>query len=205
VDTFVINPRRNITAEAWQELIRLHDLGYGATRTHRELEKHPEVGDQFEGEAGRQRVQRIFKEDLRPKKRDNSGPWSFAESQDPESARHVLDVLAYLIRETGDRTKTISNLEAAWIVRVKRAYPELPPERVWNVAKLYIRVTNQFESTIWIDRWLAAGQLHEPPTITSGELYSRIEPWLQHEMERRGLSTIEELERELEAEAKRDG
>jgi hypothetical protein len=65
---------------------------------------------------------------------DPSGPWSLADADaDPEEARLILDVVAYMDEITDGRIWLTRNL-AHWIARVRRAAPTVPAEWAYGLA-----------------------------------------------------------------------
>jgi hypothetical protein len=65
---------------------------------------------------------------------DDSGPWSLAHADtDPEEARLILDVAAYVDEITDGRMWLAKNL-ARWVARVRRAAPTVPVEWAYGIA-----------------------------------------------------------------------
>jgi hypothetical protein len=93
---------------------------------------------------------------------DESGPWSFAESN-AEEARLILPVLAAVLEQPAGDGATISRDIAAWIVRIRTAAPTLPPWHAYGYAILYRAAAAHKQDTRELDRRLARLQ---PPALT---------------------------------------
>lgn len=122
--------KRETADDIHQKIIELGNLQWTPTQIHRYLMSRPE----FEGRVqSLKTVQRILKEDVVPRAEGNS--WSFAETvvdvDDPANARLVMDQLAFVWEESKGRISSVTRGEAEWIIRLKTAYPEMPPNAVW--------------------------------------------------------------------------
>lgn len=82
---------------------------------------------------------------------DPSGAWRFADA-DPQDAALVLPVLPDL-RVPGVRPLTEE--EASWIVRLRRAVPQMPPVVVRAMARQYMSYEHRNLSTEPLDQILA--------------------------------------------------
>lgn len=128
--------RRYIDGDVEDEIRRLARVDWGASQIERELDKR---GSTYKGRLPSLRsIQRIVKQETR----EPGDPWSFvdtdAHTSDPVSARHILDVLAYVFEASAHRIIQITQQEAEWIVRLRSAYPEMPAEDVWMFTQRYI-------------------------------------------------------------------
>jgi hypothetical protein len=90
-------------------------------------------------DSDRTKLNRYIKRIEQEKTPDTSGPWLFAstkvETTDPANARHVLDLLAYVIELSDRRITELTNLEAEWIIRLRQARPEMPEKDVWELVR----------------------------------------------------------------------
>lgn len=69
--------------------------------------------------------------------RDTSAPWSMA-TEEPGDVRDVLDVLAAIVMESDGRVSYVTDREASWITRIRRAAPTVDPLTVYQYAHDYM-------------------------------------------------------------------
>ena len=72
---------------------------------------------------------------------DESGPWSVIDA-DPEDARRVLDVAAYVADVTDGRLWLTREL-AGWVSRIRQASPDVPPAWAYALARAYRTLSKQ--------------------------------------------------------------
>ncbi len=90
---------------------------------------------------------------MRP--RDESEAWSLADADYNES-REILDVLvAILDVASSDGKHFLTKLEAAWIIKIRRAAPSLDPYKVYLAARTYMSYQTQGKNTYALDVELA--------------------------------------------------
>ena len=78
-------------------------------------------------------VQRLVAKLTPPKPSD---PWSLADAEGDEAGL-ILPVLASVIEETRGQSQYLTQAEADWIVRIRRAAPDLDPVIVYALAGSY--------------------------------------------------------------------
>ena len=117
----------------------------------RDIEGKKELSDKVPNLRTVQRITKDFRAE------DNSEPWSLRDS-DGDEAKLILEVRRELIRYWNHPTKRIQRLskqEARWVVKVRKAAPELDTRAVWLVALMYsLRETGEI-STEDLDDYLA--------------------------------------------------
>ncbi len=97
-------------------------------------------------------VQGIMKEYLLP---DPSGPWRLSEA-DGEHVALILPVLQWLLfQPPAVRRAALTNAEAEWICRLRRAASDLPPCTLYRLTRLYMFREERGEGTEDIDGFLA--------------------------------------------------
>ena len=96
-------------------------------------------------------VQAIVKQYRPP---DPSTAWSLADAEEDEG-RLVLPVIAELAERTQGARRYITNAEADWIVRVRRAALSLEPWQAFQIAALYRAKQARSESLVDLDLYLA--------------------------------------------------
>jgi len=106
-------------------------------------------------------VQDIVRE-FRPP--DPSSKWSVAEAEGDE-ARLVLPVMVQIALRSKQRRLHVTNGEADWIIRVRRAVPELDPWRVYQLARMYMVMQARKQPTDTLD--LLLGLYLTPPGTVS--------------------------------------
>ncbi len=96
----------------------------------------------------------------RVRRRRSSRPWTMADATADEAAA-VLPVLGELLRSSGElgrwAERTLTADEAAWIVKLRRAVPDLPPPDTLRFARRYLARAAAGEPTLDLDRALATG------------------------------------------------
>lgn len=119
--------------------------------------KASEIRDELEGTIGKERtphlrwIQRRVRK-IRPK--DNSGPWLFAQEEDPKDAALILSVLASVVGDEVSRWP-VTNAEAKWIVRICRAVPDVPLSAVDQIVVAYMAWERLKQPTDLLDLILA--------------------------------------------------
>lgn len=89
---------------------------------------------------------------------DTSGEWSML-GADADEIGPVLDVLAAVIEEHEGQILSLTNAEAAWIVKLRTGRPDLPPYDTWVMARLYMAREARNETfTGDLDAYLAFAQ-----------------------------------------------
>lgn len=119
--------RPRIDGDIEQAIRRLAFDGWTPAQIHRQLSLTPA----FQGRVPTARtVQRVV---ARYGARDTGEPWSIAEA-DPDDAALVLPVLAEAVCRSGGHWSRFSQGLADWVVRVRRAAPDIPPAWALEVA-----------------------------------------------------------------------
>jgi len=72
-----------------------------------------------------------------------------------DDARLILPVLGHVLRRNPPLGAWMTEAKARWVVRVRRAVPDLPVEHVLPVAAAYAYAVDRGESCEHIDRFLA--------------------------------------------------
>lgn len=75
----------------------------------------------------------------------------------PQEAAAVLPVLGELLRSSDWRERSITRLEAEWIVKLRTAVPDLPIPYALRYTRRYLAGIEAGEPTDRLDRELAAG------------------------------------------------
>lgn len=111
----------------------------------------------------------------------DSGDWSFGQG-DPDDDRLVLETLAAVTRAT--KRRTLTQAEAGWAARIRRARPDLTPWQAFRFARRYVEWRARNEPTTALDAQLAtmsAGEIaaYSDDTLdalapASAEFYERI-------------------------------
>lgn len=118
-----------------------------------------------------EQLERRFPEERRPTLRTiqdiakrttarvDSDPWSLGDTEmDAADAALVLPVLRVYADDGKGTIPGVTKLEAEWIVRVRRAAPDITPGQVYYYARRYIAARAAGESTHQLDRRLADDQ-----------------------------------------------
>ncbi len=92
---------------------------------------------------------RTIEREVRKLVDDASGAWTLADSA-PQDAGLVLDVLAE-IRKKSKGHLTLTKAVGDWLVRVRRAVPNIPAHVALYVARAYQAAKDQGEPPQWID------------------------------------------------------
>lgn len=130
--------KRQASPQVYSIVVRMAGEGFGPAAIHRELER--------EGWPGMERgldvrtIQRMVKE-LDGAEPDTSGPWSFTDAE-PDEARRVLDVAAFVVDATDGRLWLTREL-AGWVSRVRQASPCVPPAWAYALARAYRTLSKQ--------------------------------------------------------------
>ena len=92
-------------------------------------------------------IQRIWRE-LNP---DSAGQWQFSgKDTNPDDARLILKVFRW-VREWTDAPVSLTREEAAWIVKLQRSDPGIPPNWTYVLARAYIAAEAAGRSTEFLD------------------------------------------------------
>ncbi len=87
---------------------------------------------------------------------DMSGTWDVrGKDTMPEDLHCILDVLAWVSLDTHGRKTTITNAEAAWILRVAKAAPTAGNRIIWRLVQRYMLAEAKGGSTEALDTYLA--------------------------------------------------
>ena len=117
-------------------------------QVHREIEGR----EDFKGRVlNYGTVERIVKEFRQPV---TSEAWSFRDS-DGDDANLILEVRRELIRVWDHPSQRISKKEAHWVVKIRKAAPDLNPATVWLVAVMYSLRERDDAATEDLDDYLA--------------------------------------------------
>ena len=85
---------------------------------------------------------------------DDSDPWELAEAEADEAAL-VLPVLAAIIEKTEERRSHVTQDQAKWIVRIRRAAPDLNAWMVYLIALNYMACAEHGVPHNHLDAYLA--------------------------------------------------
>jgi len=142
--------RPRMDGDVEQEIRRLALMNWTAAQIFRELGKR----EDFKGRLPQERTMRRAVRWYRPD--DTSGWWSVADDDtDPEDAELVLPVLAAAIEWSKGTVARFSKGEARWIVKVRKAAPDIPPVWAFQVAFSYWWQKCRDEPTENLDQMLA--------------------------------------------------
>ena len=86
--------------------------------------------------------------------KDDTDPWELADAEADEAAL-VLPVLATIIEKTEERRSHVTQAEAQWIVRIRRAAPDLDPWMVYLIALNYMACAQHGVPHNHLDAYLA--------------------------------------------------
>lgn len=142
---------RQVDVEIKDRIDELMLAHFSAPAILRELDRLKTAGELTGQVPGLRTIQRLMAE---IKKRDQSGPWSFGDSAELDSAP-VLDALAAILVDSAGRIQSVTRREAELITRVARARPEIPPDDQWRIARQYIARAEQGEEATDLDILLA--------------------------------------------------
>lgn len=100
--------------------------------------------------------------DLRP--RDPSAPWTVRDDASSADAALIMPVLATVIAETRGQKRQLTRTEAAWLVRVRRARPDLLPWWAYRFARAYVAAELQGDNDALgaLDEQLALAPVQAP-------------------------------------------
>ena len=88
--------------------------------------------------------------------RDTSGTWELGDSESGEDARLILEVLTEIIDWSYGKQQHFTKGEAMWILKIRKAAPDLDMLRAWLLAILYrTRETLEIE-TADLDHFVAS-------------------------------------------------
>lgn len=138
-------PRKQLPIDIERRIRDLTDEGFSPSQIWRAI---------GEDKVDLKTVQRRAKEYAVP---DASGPWGLADTDDPDAAALVLEVLPELVWRTQGRVRHITRDRAKWIVRIRRAAPSISPWAAYQLAMEYQRRANSNEGTVDLDLYLAFG------------------------------------------------
>lgn len=111
------------------------ELSAGAI--HRRLELEASSGEADFGPAdvpSRRTIHNIVAEHTPS---DDTDPWALADAEADEAAL-ILPVLAAIIEKTEERRSHVTQAQAQWIVRIRRAAPDLNAWMVYHIAMNYM-------------------------------------------------------------------
>jgi hypothetical protein len=136
-------------AEAVRELAQSGQDWTAAGIRRRVLEDHPEWAPRMPGERTIQNL-------VRGLLGQAGDPWSFSTTDHPEDAGLVLRVLGELW-DTGVWPRALTVDEAEYIVRLRRAVPDLPAIRALALARAYLMAADgsNIYTAAGLDRYLA--------------------------------------------------
>lgn len=96
-------------------------------------------------------IQRVVRE---LKIEQEMSPWTLKDAVD-EGARHLLDALKGVIMLSDGRKSVLTREEAEWVLRLRRARPEMPPLLAWMLARFYMLYEAKGTDTRALDAYLA--------------------------------------------------
>jgi hypothetical protein len=112
-----------------------------------------ETADEFEGRVlPSPRTIRSIAAEVAPQ--DKSGPWSFVADRTGRPDL-VLPCWAAVIEANVWTNKAITNGEADWIVRLRKAAPSLPPLEAWRMSRRCIAADTTGRPVADLEEWLA--------------------------------------------------
>jgi len=133
--------RRYIDGDVQEAIEELAiETDWTPAQIQRKLEKQERFKDESRDTGTRvlslRTTQKIVKE---ARHRDLSGRWELPDADDDGAAALILDVLAAVIEETEGRRQYLTKMEAAWVTRIRRAAPDLPPSfDTYRLARFYM-------------------------------------------------------------------
>jgi hypothetical protein len=128
--TYGMTGRPQATIEQQHAVERYVLEGHSAAAIYRLLKSNGLLDDPHP-ELHKRTIERMVRR-LTPE--DTSDPWSAMD--EPEQARFVLDVAAYVFNMSQSRVWLTKNL-AQWIARVRTVDPETPPHFAYVLARSY--------------------------------------------------------------------
>ena len=149
--------RRQIDADMERAIMVLAD-SHTPTQIHRELERR--VGK--DRTPALRTVQRVIA-DVTPK---DALPWQLRDA-DPDDAALLLPVLAAAIERTEGRVRQVTRGHAEWIVRLRRASPEMPLYTAFALARIYVAQVERGLPTTMFDELLAFAPWTHPERYTT--------------------------------------
>jgi hypothetical protein len=155
---------RRLRGEALEEIKNLHRLGWTPKQIHTTIKETLKEKLPANDIPPLRQVQRVVN-DLTP--HDLTGAWSMAVA-DPDDVRDVLDVLAAVVMESDGRISHVTEREASWITRVRRAVPALDARSVFKFAQDYMLREDARLDTDDLDFTLAIA-----PSLSDKELAKR--------------------------------
>lgn len=93
------------------------------------------------------------------------------ERADGDDARLILEVLPAAIRDCNDLDPWLTEEQASWALRLRKAAPTLPAEVTWMLVRLYMGRVESDEDTRDLDAFLAVGPLIFGSGDDAGEEY----------------------------------
>lgn len=94
---------------------------------------------------------------------DPSGPWTLG-SADAADIALVVPVLAAVVEQTRGQRTQITNAEAAWVARIRRAAVDLPLDAAYRLARVYMSREAHGETTTDLDLFLSWGAWRDQET-----------------------------------------
>lgn len=146
------NRRRNLSVDVNKRLSELYLEEHSATAIANKLL------EEFGANAPSVRTVQAIVRDYRANEEGTAGiePWSLSKAADGEEARLVLEVLDAVIEQTEGRRRTLTEGEAAWVLKLRRAAATLPQWDVYRLSRLYLQRVAAKEGTGDLDAYIAA-------------------------------------------------
>jgi hypothetical protein len=145
--------RRAWPPEVMDAIRDLAAQGYIAKEIDDRLALDPDMGDLPRPSV--RSLQRLLA-DISP---EGMGRWAFGADDaapGPDYDRLVLQTLGAVMAATEGRVRGLSQAEAEWVVRIRRARPDFTPAMAYRFARRYIEWRARGESTEALDLQLAS-------------------------------------------------
>jgi hypothetical protein len=128
------------------------ELSAGAIHRRLELEANSGEADFGPADVPSQRTIHNIVREHTP--RDDTDPWALADAEADEAAL-ILPVLAAIIEKTEERRSYLTQAQARWIVRIRRAAPDLNAWMVYLIALNYMALAEHGLPHNRLDAYLA--------------------------------------------------
>lgn len=130
--------RRKVTPDMYRLIAEEHAAGASAPMIVAKLDAggHPDISERT--------VLDVIHEQA-----PTPGEWWTLGASDPGDAPLVFEVMVERARRSNGRRWWIGRLEAEWLVRVRRAKPELPAWDAYRIARHYLRRQQEPGSSTW--------------------------------------------------------
>ncbi len=150
----------SIDGDLRAEIIRLADsTNWSGERILESLSRREAFSDRLLPNV--RTVQRL----MRPRRQQKArgAEWRLADAS-PEEARVVMEALATAIEESDGSISDISRSEAAWIMKIKEAVPEMPTRVALRFAREYVssEATAHLDAALAVARRVVRGPSSEP-------------------------------------------